>query len=696
MSQQCYVLYSNDGSYPPLISNYSGLSAYTSSFVNIDIGLTAITGTSFYVYDLGNVTACTPTYTGLTVSSTATTDCECYFIKIPQELFDTTYVDCNDVLVVDQFSTGQTTNICSKIYPYFDTMTTIPVVNKGVCVGGQCPNTLITTPVGKNECDVITIFPMEVECIINHPSSDLVNDGSTTLSISGGTPPYSVNWAVGSLAPALINIGIGSYEATVIDYYGDFTANTTCVLTAVTTVFSAMCFYVSGQSTNFQPVYITAQPSGIKNGKPNYQLTYLANVVGFVYWDGATNTWLFCEQLDCQNGLFYGSLDNPGTYPFATGGTYNWTAGTSNLNSMITSVTGPCVPPVPVITYPSLCLNYLLEIPDPVTNISTYETITVDLLYSGITNGQPYWESSGGGYEIFWQTGSTPNRWFMTGFTGNTISVVNNNPAAPPLTGWQVLGTPFITNLTVTQGPCSGSITLQLLYTKTNPTCTNDGSILIQVLNGIPPYQYSIDGGVTFQGSPIFNNLFGGTYNVVVVDSNVGTGQITIQLINGFTTFYNLQLVTNQSAGTLTLTAPTMPPGVSMTFDLVHNSVLNYYPNSVSPIPSYQNVVTLNTVGPMTLFSQNNSFTFLSGPCTQVYNPLIQNQIYKIYKNTITMTSGQVITGTITNSVLNNLVGNCKSSVGSYNIQVTNISMNGCTCCGGLLVNTPQQNLPVS
>ena len=60
------------------------------------------------------------------------------------------------------------------------------------------------------------------------------------------------------------------------------------------------------------------------------------------------------------------------------------------------------------------------------------------------------------------------------------------------------------------------------------------------------------------------------------------------------------------------------------------------------------------------------------------------------------MTSGQVITGTITNNVVNPYTGNCQSSVGTYNVQITNISTNGCTCCSAFVALTPQQNLPVS
>ena len=50
-------------------------------------------------------------------------------------------------------------------------------------------------------------------------------------------------------------------------------------------------------------------------------------------------------------------------------------------------------------------------------------------------------------------------------------------------------------------------------------TCGNaDGEINLTASNGIAPYQYSIDGGASFQANGSFLNLFSGTYNVVIQD----------------------------------------------------------------------------------------------------------------------------------------------------------------------------------
>ncbi len=45
-----------------------------------------------------------------------------------------------------------------------------------------------------------------------------------------------------------------------------------------------------------------------------------------------------------------------------------------------------------------------------------------------------------------------------------------------------------------------------------------DGTIEITASGGSPPYQYSIDGGMTFQGSNLFEDLEAGTYDIVVRD----------------------------------------------------------------------------------------------------------------------------------------------------------------------------------
>jgi hypothetical protein len=104
----------------------------------------------------------------------------------------------------------------------------------------------------ENECGVITIFPMSIECVSISPSTTESNDGRVSVSITGGTPPYKYTWegdGIGndSHAPAIDNVSIGDYTVTVVDYWGDFTATTTCTLTAYTDC------YFSGTVSEFTP-----------------------------------------------------------------------------------------------------------------------------------------------------------------------------------------------------------------------------------------------------------------------------------------------------------------------------------------------------------------------------------------------------------------------------------------------------------
>jgi hypothetical protein len=75
-----------------------------------------------------------------------------------------------------------------------------------------------------------------VSCETTSPSSQDVADGSITLIITGGTAPYTgITWSNGVTGTAsLFNLKAGTYSAVVVDYYGDFTASTSCSIFAAT------------------------------------------------------------------------------------------------------------------------------------------------------------------------------------------------------------------------------------------------------------------------------------------------------------------------------------------------------------------------------------------------------------------------------------------------------------------------------
>ncbi len=62
------------------------------------------------------------------------------------------------------------------------------------------------------------------------------------------------------------------------------------------------------------------------------------------------------------------------------------------------------------------------------------------------------------------------------------------------------------------------SVAANFTYAPETEPGNEDGVIMIEVTSGVGPFQYSIDGGATFQSSNTFSNLASGDYNVVIID----------------------------------------------------------------------------------------------------------------------------------------------------------------------------------
>ena len=275
-----------------------------------------------------------------------------------------------------------------------------------------------------------------------------------------------------------------------------------------------------------------------------------------------------------------------------------------------------------------------------------------------------------------------------------TASITNNDPTYPPTSNWQVYGDPMVSSFVVGEGLCDSAYTINVILSKNDADCRHSGSIIAQASGGVLPYQYSINGGITYQPSPIFNGLNQGVYTVYVQDSNnvVGISQ-SVQILSTPSTVYTLTLSVDYNANTFTITAPSLPVGVTITFNLTHNSTFTYYPNTLIPTPTYNNITTINTIGPMTLVNTSTNTYPLAGPCT-ADGPITVFQQSSQYVNTITMSSNQVLTGSITNNIINNPVGNCEYASGYYTLTISAGVANNCICCVLKTNNTtpPSQN----
>jgi hypothetical protein len=85
-----------------------------------------------------------------------------------------------------------------------------------------------------NSCSVFTVAPMIVKCnITNVTGKEGYANGSITLGITGGTTPYTIIWTYPNGvtiqgSQTIGNLSVGTYSASVTDYYGDFMVTTSC------------------------------------------------------------------------------------------------------------------------------------------------------------------------------------------------------------------------------------------------------------------------------------------------------------------------------------------------------------------------------------------------------------------------------------------------------------------------------------
>jgi hypothetical protein len=500
------------------------------------------------------------------------------FAKVSE--YDLTYTNCTGGTTTETFLSGTTYNICSQDLDPITSCLDIVFNVKGLCIEGVCPPPLYKY---QNECDVITIFPMGVQCYVTQPSSIKDHDGSVTLQITGGTPPYYVLWNNGSISTSITNLGVGSYSSTVVDFYGDFTANTTCVLTGQT---------------------ITPTPTPTPTATPPPLFDDLCFVI----------------------------------------------KGRLGKNSFV--------------------------------NLYNFN-------YNGYYNGKPTWVSDDTLYDIVWMSGTS--QWEVSGWTIG--SAVNLNPVTPPVTGWQILGSTFpyvITEFTVSEGSCDSLDILRYDLTVNQPTCNCDGSIIFNVIDGVPPYQYSIN-GLTYFTSPIFNNLCPGLYPTRVIDSSGQTFNSTVSLSTPPPPqIYEVSLSLDVDGNSFDVNvSPTLPVGVSVEFDLVHTSNFQVSPDAGAA--TYNNVVTVNvdstpvtysTVansGSSTLIPSKNCFGAVDTTTTSIYT----------WQN-ITMTQGTTINGTITDVITPITPLACfYSAVGNYSLNLNNVRINNCPCCSVVVINPP-------
>lgn len=312
---------------------------------------------------------------------------------------------------------------------------------------------------------------------------------------------------------------------------------------------------------------------------------------------------------------------------------------------------------------------------------------------NGYFGEYPSWISDDLNYIIIFDV--SINKWRVSGDT-LPFQIVSNS-SYPPLTGWYSLGG-GAGNLISNEGNCISENPLDYSTIINNPACECDGSVIFQPFGGTPPYQYSIDNGVTQHSSAIFNNLCSGTYTLVLTDSNTNvvynnvtltsTEQPVTYLITITPVINNIvntsTVNTNQITTTINIIPP-LPSGVSMMLDIGHSNLFKTSPTPTTSTLTTNTILTINGVPqipPISSIGYSTNQNTIPGCQNNVVYEETINDVW----SSIMVNSGDVIILNTTTTVSKTLT-NCSLGESFDTYSVIGASIAGCSCCDVEILN---------
>lgn len=469
-----------------------------------------------------------------------------------------------------------------------------------------------------NDCGVITILPMGVECYSINSSTPDSNDGRIYLTITGGSAPYSVTWSNGLKDQNIKNLIPGEYVATVVDFYGDYSATTTCLVESDT-------FYMDyfQSCTNSDYLYLTG-------------LTSSNFVEGLVYkFTTAQGCWTYSGQTLSSGQTITGDTLSSG--PFDT--------------------CEECDPPPPPLPfYPTdLCL-YTDSTPFTAYPFTFYDFVNERPAYTGTS-------SASSAFTISYLTATTFSYWIVLGKTGSVLK--NSSNTFNPLGGWVEEGT--LNTWTAVSGSCPSSPVLSFDLTTTNESCEGscNGSVTIKAKGGTGGYQYKLFNG-TYQSSPTFNNLCpqSNTEFFVKDSSNTevqgsftilpGTKKVTYTLSLQTKSYFTKEDYGNQVIKKLDYeikVSPPLPDGITIDVPLflsVNNTTAE--PGSATTVYTPTLYSGITTVSPTSNSLTSTNITIPS-PYSFRYPYTTTQKTFSVVYPTVTLKKGLTVSGTVTSTV---------------------------------------------
>ena len=366
---------------------------------------------------------------------------------------------------------------------------------------------------------------------LNNVSCNGLNDGSISLSVSGGTPAYTYLWTNGATTANINNLSAGTYTVTVTDANAcnktfNFTITQPDALVLAATTTDVSCNAGTDGSVNLTVTGGTAPYSYAwsPGGATTEDLTGLsANSYTVTVTDanGCTisNNYVINEPTAIQviatvNNVTCNGLSNGSVNVTVTGGTpnygYSWSNGaiSQNLSGVVAG-------------------TYTLTVTDSkgCTAVNTYTVGQPAVLAANANiNSVTCFGGNNGGIDLT-VTGGTPTYSFLWSNGTTTEDLTGLIAGVYSVTITDANGCIFSSAYTVTQ-----PTQLVVNFTKQDVSCFggNNGSINITVSGGTPGYSYTWSNNATTED---LSGLTAGQYTVVVSDANSCTLSASITIV---------------------------------------------------------------------------------------------------------------------------------------------------------------------
>lgn len=446
-----------------------------------------------------------------------------------------------------------------------------PSGGTGATAGGLAAGSYTVTVTDNNGCTATNSVavnnsgsPTASTTVISNVSCFGGNNGSASVSISGGSAPYTQSWTPsGGTGLTATGLTAGTYTVTVTDNVG-------CVVTATAVITQPTALAATTTNTNVACNGGTTGTATVTATGGTSPYTYVWNP------SGGTGT--------TASGLAAGTYtvtvtDNKGCTTTATATITQPTAITATMSNTPVSCFGGSNGTATVVaaggtpgyTYswaPSGGTNatasgltqgtYTVTITDAngctrtgntTVTQPTQLTVTASAVSStcGLANGSTSSTTTGG---------TTPYTYAWSPSGGTASSATGLAAASYTVTVTDANGCTATASATVSDlSGLTASISAQ-----TNVSCNGgtNGSVTVAASGSTGPYTYSINGGGTFQASGTFGSLAAGSYTVIAKDANGCTFPVSVTItqpsaLTGAITAQTNVLCNGASTGSVTV-----------------------------------------------------------------------------------------------------------------------------------------------